>query len=801
MDAITLLRMALRGEDPGGGMPKPEDNASVASAVWRFLRAWSTHPALGPDHAVLLRQVARWSGEPFLGELPAALLPHAARAHVRLTEAGTLEAEPFAPAWLSENGIDAQAGIDAKPVKRRAHEAVAAESYLQLVGFPRWQSLAQKEAAWQALTAPPGTTTLIVLPTGTGKSLCFQLLSLFGTGLTVVVVPTIALAMDQCRSARDILGKIPGLNPHYFAAQDPELDPEVVVEAVRQRQTRLVFTSPEACVSGRLRKVLEEAAASNWLENLVIDEAHLIETWGLFFRVDFQFLSALQRRWLSEHGGRLRTYLLSATITPECRAMLQGLFRSVGPRREFVNQRLRPEMIYHDRFFRFPGEREDALRECAWHLPRPAIFYTTEVEEAKGLYDLLTKEEGFVRVGCFHGETPPRERRKLLDRWRRDELDLMVATSAFGLGVDKPDVRAVLHACFPEDLNRYYQEVGRGGRDGASSLCLLLPTRKDQEVAKGLAPKLMTPDLLQERWVSLWESREPASGNPPPEYVWKLCLNAKRQGLHGGRVWRENVRWNKRLVLQLLRAGKLQLRDVEYRYEEEDADPTEWVEVKILFQPESPHVGASITEQRQEELRSLNRGFEQMDNYLRGDCCIGRILRKLYGENTQYVCAGCRFCRVDQRPAGVCPVLQFDLHELPRCPRYRVVGGCPDPGRPAEERDFLRLVRRLIEEKGIRRFAADHVVWERLLPFFAQLLPQRPRPYRIDDLDAEPPFDVLPGETVAVFHLGSLSERGARFGRAEEVVHLLGEGVAQRQIRFLSPCAEGWVHAHFEQWL
>jgi ATP-dependent DNA helicase RecQ len=801
MDPITALRTALRANDPGSGIPKPADNASVGYAVWRFLHAWATHPALGPDHAVLLRQIARWSGGPFLGELPAALSAHTAGAQVRLTEAGTLEAEPFAPAWLSENAINPEAGIDAQPTKRRPQEAAPAEGYLQLLGFSHWQSLAQKEAAWQALTAPPGTTTLLVLPTGTGKSLCFQLLSLFGTGLTVVVVPTVALAIDQWRSAHHLLGQVPGLSPQYFAAQDPDLDPEVVVEAVRKRQTRLVFTSPEACVSGRLRKALEEAAAANWLENLVIDEAHLVETWGLFFRVDFQFLSALQRRWLAKHGGRLRTYLLSATITPECRTMLQGLFHSVGPRREFVNQRLRPEMVYYDRFFSFPAEREAALRECAWHLPRPAIFYTTEVEEAKALFALLTEEEKFARVGCFHGETPPRERRKLLERWRRDELDLMVATSAFGLGVDKPDVRAVVHACFPEDLNRYYQEVGRGGRDGASSVCLLLPTRKDQEVGKGLAPKLMTPDLLQERWVSLWESREPGAGNPPPEYVWRLCLNAKRQGLYGGRVWRENVRWNKRLVLQLLRAGKLELRDVEYRYEQEDADPTEWVEVKIHFPPDSPHVGVSVTEQRQEELRALARGFEQMDAYLRGDRCIGRILRSLYGENTQYVCGGCRFCRRDERPAGICPLLEFDLHDLPRCPHYRVVGGCPDPSRPAEEREFLRLLRRLIEEKGIRRFAAEHALWERLMPLLSQLFPQRPRPLRLDDLDAEPAFDVLPGETIAVFHFGGLSERGGRFGRAAEVVHLLGEGVAQRPIRFLTPCAEGWVHAHYEQWL
>ena len=262
-----------------------------------------------------------------------------------------------------------------------------------------------------------------------------------------------------------------------------------------------------------------------------------------------------------------------------------------------------------------------------------------------------------------------------------------------------------------------------------------------------------------------------------------------------------DARWNKRLILQLLRAGKLELRDVEYRYEEEDADPTEWVEAKVLFQPESPHVGPASRTSGRKSSAPCNRGFEQMDNYLRGDCCIGRILRRLYGENTQYVCGGCRYCRLEERLPGICPVLEYDLQEHPRCPRYRVVGGCPDPARPAEEREFLRLVRRCIEEKGIRRFAANHTVWDRLMPLFAQLFPQWPYPYRLDDLDAEPAFDVLPGEMVAVFHLGALSERGARFGRAEEVVHLLGEGVAQCQIRFLSPCAEGWVHAHYEQWL
>ena len=147
------------------------------------------------------------------------------------------------------------------------------------------------------VAAPPGTTTLLVLPTGTGKSLCFQLLSLFGTGLTVVVVPTVAWRLTSGealrRSAQDS-----GTQPALLRRPGPGPRPRGRGRGCPPRQTRLVFTSPEACVSGRLRRVLEEAAASHWLENLVIDEAHLVETWGLFFRVDFQFLATLQRRWL-----------------------------------------------------------------------------------------------------------------------------------------------------------------------------------------------------------------------------------------------------------------------------------------------------------------------------------------------------------------------------------------------------------------------------------------------------------------------------------------------------------------------
>ena len=372
------------------------------------------------------------------------------------------------------------------------------------------------------------------------------------------MVPTVALAIDHWRNAQRVLEKVPGVNPLYYAAGDPGADPAVILAQVEEGATRLLFTSPEACVSGRLRGALHSAAARGWLDSLVIDEAHLVDTWGMEFRADYQVLSALRRQWLSVPDSRVRTLLLSATFTPECRELLRVLFGEDGEDwREFVSQRLRPELTYYVQRFNQRPDRDRALLDCMWHLPRPTLVYTTEVDEARRIAEVL-KDEGFNDVGCFHGETRADRRRALLDRWRRDELDVVVATSAFGLGVDKHDVRSVVHACFPQDLHRYYQEVGRGGRDGYSAICVLLPTAHDERVAEELAPILLRERKIQGRWNGLWATRRASSA----EHVWHIRLDAKPIYLAGSRTGKQHINWNKRLLLQLVRARLLELRDV-----------------------------------------------------------------------------------------------------------------------------------------------------------------------------------------------------------------------------------------------
>ena len=316
---------------------------------------------------MLLRQAVRW----FTGSLSLPQFPDNFRhwmegSGLEQTADGIVQARPYRPVWLPDDRIDLERGIDEPPRSVRPKESVPAEIYLRGLGvipgwaeprFPRWKSEAQKEAAWRTLTAPPGSTTLVVLPTGTGKSLIFQLLAHFSRGLTVVIVPTIALAIDQWQSAKEV---VPELNPLYYAAEDSS---NVVLAALDQGRTRLLFTSPEACVSGRLRSLLNREAGAGRLDNLVVDEVHIVETWGAYFRVDFQMLAGVRRSWMEGPGSRLRTLLQTATLTEAGRADLRQLFppAATAPLIELVGQRLPTG----DGLFRppLPGERQ--RRGCA----------------------------------------------------------------------------------------------------------------------------------------------------------------------------------------------------------------------------------------------------------------------------------------------------------------------------------------------------------------------------------------------------------------------------------------------------
>jgi ATP-dependent DNA helicase RecQ len=270
-------------------------------------------------------------------------------------------------------------------------------------------------------------------PTGSGKSLVAQCCAAFESGLTVLVVPTIALGLDQLAA----VGELPcaqDLMPLLYPGEEPE----ATLSAVERRHCRLLITSPEAIVSGRLRGVLSRHAADGFLVRLVVDEAHLVESWGADFRIEFQLLGSVLRDWVASSPSGVRTLLLSATFSPTAPNVLRAMFSaSETPWRQHVVQRLRPEIHYFTSSrWASADEQRDWITEALMNMPRPAILYVTERTQAEA-WGAHVAALGFSRFRVFHGDTKASERIAVMKAWRADQLDLVVGTSAFGMGVDK----------------------------------------------------------------------------------------------------------------------------------------------------------------------------------------------------------------------------------------------------------------------------------------------------------------------------------------------------------------------------
>ena len=633
----------------------------------RLLNAKSVRP----EHIVLIRQAVRLTGNKiFVGQIHPSFLDQLHFSSLFMNSVGELVTKNFRPTWISDEQCGVVDTLDLTPIDSKPDERIPSEPWMRLLKLDHWNSSAQKEACWTALTAARGSTTLINLPTGAGKSLCFQLLSAASKGLTLVVVPTTALAIDQYLSSKSLLDeRFPSINPLYYVADDPNLPVETVRQEVQNGSCRLLFTSPEAFVSGSLKTIIFKLSEAGQLSNLVIDEAHIIESWGRHFRVDFQFISAVRKQLLANTSGSLRTYLLSATFTETAIANLRTMFSEQGNWQEFTSQRLRPELRFFNAKFFSQEKRNSALMDAVRHMPRPLIIYVTKREDCEVTYNSLI-ENGFLHVDYFHGDTDKFERRAILERWKGDETDIVVATSAFGMGVDKRNVRTIIHACFPESVDRFYQEVGRGGRDGYSAVSLWLPCLpSDRNTALGLRPKVLTDDQkIEKRWHALLGDAEWDTQNS------KLILrmDTKREDFWSKRTGSEDKNWNKSLILMfvplkiftLLNVSRVKA--VPERGEVEDYD---LVEIEYHLSPTSPDFLKNLESHIAQIRRQSQQDFSLLDQVIDNQVKMCRALRRVYGSNTITVCSGsiCASCRDEEFNIIEVPKLLFERAELLRC--------------------------------------------------------------------------------------------------------------------------------------
>lgn len=504
------------------------------------------------------------------------------------------------------------------------------------LGLPTYTGDGQREAVRALLHLPPNETLIANLPTGSGKSLLAHLPPLLNPEgmLTLAIVPTVALAMDQARRMETSLRErfphrpIPPLAYHAGLSQEER---GTIRQAIRSGEQPILFTSPESA-TGSLRTWLENAAAEGRLSHVVVDEAHLVTGWGNGFRPVFQLLPALVHDLRKRAASRpLRVVLASATLSAATLTALRQLFGPPKSTYLVAAVHLRSEPRYAFQYSPDTSDQRERIFEAIRFAPRPFILYVTRPDEATTWLAHL-REAGYSRVAAFTGRTPSGERELLLRAWAANELDGMVATSAFGLGVDKNDVRTVLHATLPESLDRFYQEVGRGGRDGRASASLLVHTDRDIDQAKGMASeKLLRDDTAFERW-SLMISH--ARAGDDDDVFW---VDLNRLPSHLTVASEQSSLWNIRTLTLMARAGLIELvalRDSAMAGEETPLDLAlaSHAAVRIL---EASHLNReafsrSLAQARADMLRAGDQGLLAMQDVASLKLEISQALTSMY---------------------------------------------------------------------------------------------------------------------------------------------------------------------------
>ena len=323
-------------------------------------------------------------------------------------------------------------------------------------GFDRLRPL-QAEAIVAAIE---GRDSLVVMPTGGGKSLCYQLPPLVGDSTDVVVSPLVALMKDQV-DALEAIG--------YPAAAIHSGLTDAERRSVRDRlaagELRLLFTAPERLVNTGLIDLLARVG----VKRFAIDEAHCISQWGHDFRPEYRQLAMLRDRFPSAS-----LHAFTATATPRVRTDIASQLRLREPV-TLVGTFDRPNLVY--RVVPRAGKAEQVLEVLARHAGEASIVYCMSRRETESLAARLAAEGILARP--YHAGMTPEARRATQEAFAADSINVVVATVAFGMGIDRSDVRLVLHTSLPKSLEAYQQETGRAGRDGLAAECLLLYSAAD----------------------------------------------------------------------------------------------------------------------------------------------------------------------------------------------------------------------------------------------------------------------------------------------------------------------------------
>ena len=433
-----------------------------------------------------------------------------------------------------------------------------------------------------------GNNTLAIMPTGAGKSLCYQLPSLHLPGTTVVVSPLISLMKDQVDKLEEAGLEAAQLNSALTADEHEEN-----LQQIQTENADFIFVTPERFTNQQFLGDLRKRS----INFVVIDEAHCISEWGHDFRPAYLSLGAAVKTL-----GMPPVLALTATATPEVTADIEkqldlgklrvvktGIYR---PNLHFEVKRVTNEREKHEELVRILNENEGV-----------GIVYAATVKTVEALADWL---KGFdYKIEKYHGRMKASDRKRNQDAFMNGELKAIVTTNAFGMGIDKPDIRFVVHYQMPGSLEAYYQEAGRSGRDGEAATCSLFYQLEDRRTQQfflgGKHPKFN--DIL-----AVYQSLETLNAAETPVAI--STVQEHLNAVSDGKV---------RVVLALLKELKIveELRGSQFRLLRVDVKQAELEELSRLSE---------------EKVNKDKEKLERMMQYGQSAMCRWRLLHDYFGE-------------------------------------------------------------------------------------------------------------------------------------------------------------------------